>query len=80
MFIATPYEGQRPVLEQVAPHLASKVVVNVVAPMSFSRGRAAAIAVEDGSAAMEAQRMLPDSAVVGAFQNISAVDLIVPDG
>ena len=79
VFIATPYEGQRPVLEQAAPHLAGKVVVNVVAPMSFSRGRATAIVVEAGSAAMEAQRMLPDSAVVGAFQNISAADLIVPD-
>ncbi len=79
VFIATPYEGQRPVLAQVAPHLASKVVVDVVAPMSFTRGRATAITVEEGSASMEAQRMLPDSTVVAAFQNISAVDLIVPD-
>ena len=79
VFITTPYQGQRPVLEQVAPHLAGKVVVNVVAPMSFSRGRAAAVVVEDGSAAVESQRMLPDSAVVGAFQNVSAVDLLAPD-
>ena len=79
MFIATPYAGQRPVLEQAAPHLAGKVVVVVVAPMSFSGGRATAISVEEGSASMEAQRMLPNSNVVAAFQNVSAVDLIVPD-
>ena len=79
VFIATPYAGQRPVLEQAALHLAGKVVVVVVAPMSFSGGRATAIAVEDGSASMEAQRMLPDSNVVAAFQNVSAVELIVPD-
>ena len=35
--------------------------------------------VEEGSAAMEAQRLLPDSYVVAAFQNISASDLVVPD-
>ena len=32
VFITTPYEGQRPILEQVAPHLAGKVLVDVVAP------------------------------------------------
>ena len=29
VFITTPYEGQRPVLEQVAGHLAGKLVVDV---------------------------------------------------
>ena len=79
VFITTPYEGQRPVLEQVAGHLAGKLVVDVVAPLSFTKGRASALSVEDGSAAMEAQKLLPDSYVVAAFQNISAEDLVVPD-
>ena len=78
-FITTPYEGQRPVLEQVAGHLAGKLVVDVVAPLSFTKGRASALSVEEGSAAMEAQKLLPDSYVVAAFQNISAEDLVVPD-
>ena len=79
VFITTPYEGQRAVLEQVAGHLAGKLVVDVVAPLSFTKGRASALSVEDGSAAMEAQKLLPDSYVVAAFQNISAEDLVVPD-
>ena len=79
VFITTPYEGQRPVLEQVAGHLAGKLVVDVVAALSFTKGRASALSVEDGSAAMEAQKLLPDSYVVAAFQNISAEDLVVPD-
>ena len=79
VFITTPYEGQRPVLEQVAGHLAGKLVVDVIAPLSFTKGRASALPVEEGSAAMEAQKLLPDSYVVAAFQNISAEDLVVPD-
>ena len=78
-FITTPYEGQRPILEQVAGHLAGKVVVNVVAPLSVTRGRARALPVEEGSAAMQAQQILPDSYVVAAFQNISAAELVIPD-
>ena len=79
VFITCPYEGQRPILEQVADHLAGKVVVDVVAPLAVIRGRAKALDVEEGSAAMQAQRLLPGSYVVAAFQNISAADLIFPD-
>ena len=39
VFLTFPYEGQRPVLEQLGQVLAGKIVVNVVAPMSFERGR-----------------------------------------
>ena len=79
VFLTMPYEGQKPLLEQVAAHLAGKVVVDVVAPLAVTKGRARALPVEEGSAAMEAQRLLPDSYVVAAFQNISASDLVVPD-
>ena len=78
-FITVPYEGQKPLLQEVGGHLGGKLVVSVVAPMAVSRGRARALDVEEGSAAQQAQQLLPDSYVVAAFQNISAVDLIVPD-
>ncbi len=79
VFITVPYEAQKPLLEQVAGLLTAKVVVDVVAPLAVSRGRARALPVEEGSAAMQAQQLLPGSYVVAAFQNISAVDLILPD-
>lgn len=79
IFVTVPYAGQKSLLEQVANHLAGKLVVDVVAPLAVSKGRARAIPVEEGSAAMQAQHILPDSYVVAAFQNISAADLIVPD-
>ena len=79
VFLTVPYEGQAALLQQVAPALAGKVVVNVVAPMVFNRGRARAIRVEDGSAAEESQKILADSQVVAALQNLSAEDLMQPD-
>lgn len=80
VFLTVPYEAQRPLLEQLGRSLAGKVVVTVIAPMRFERGRGAqAVAVEAGSAAQEAQQLLPDSQVVAAFQTVSAEELEQPD-
>lgn len=80
VFLTFPYEGQRLVLEQLAGALDGKIVVNVIAPMTFERGHGArAIEVEAGSAAQEAQELLPDSLVIGAFQTVSADQLQNPN-
>ena len=80
VFLTFPYEGQRPTLEQLQEPLSGKVVVDVIAPMQFQRGRgASAVEVAAGSAAQEAQELLPDSLVVAAFQNASAEELQQPD-
>ncbi|MCI0786494.1 MAG: NADPH-dependent F420 reductase [Chloroflexi bacterium] len=80
VFLTFPYEGQRPTLEQLQEPLKGKVVVDVIAPMQFQRGRgASAVEVAAGSAAQEAQELLPDSLVVAAFQNASAEELQQPD-
>ena len=80
VFLAFPYEGQRPVLEDLGPALKGKIVVSVIAPMKFERGKgASAVEVEAGSAAQEAQDMLPESQVVAAFQNASAEELLEPN-
>ena len=80
VFLTFPYEGQRPTLEQLQNTLAGKIVVDVIAPMSFQRGRgASAMEVAAGSAAEEAQEILAESKVVAAFQNVSAEELQQPD-
>ena len=79
-FLTVPYAAQRPLLEQLAPALAGKVVVNVIAPMRFERGVGAiALPVDAGSAAQESQLLLPDSQIAAAFQNISAEELLAVD-
>ena len=77
--IAVPYSGHRPTLESLGNRLDGKLVVDVVAPLRFSRGVASAIEVEEGSAAQQAQILLPNSKVVGAFHNLSAEDLMRPN-
>lgn len=77
VFLAFPYEGQRAVLETLAGALDGKIVVSVIAPMAFERGKGArAIEVAAGSAAQEAQEMLPGALVAAAFQNVSAEELL----
>jgi len=80
VFLTFPYEGQKPTLEGLSGSLDGKVVVDVIAPMTFHRGRgASAVEVEAGSAAEEAQALLPGCQIVAAFQNISAEELQDPE-
>lgn len=79
VFVAVPYAGHRATLGSLSGALDGKVVVDVVAPLEFRRGRASALRVDEGSVALEAQAVLGGSIVVGAFQNISAEDLLVPE-
>ncbi len=78
VFVSVPHAAQRETLTAITGQLAGKTVVTVVAPVSFSKGVATAVPVEEGSAALQAQALLPDSRVVAAFQTISARDLLKP--
>lgn len=82
VFITVPFTAQRQVLDTVRAPLASKIVVSTVVPVDFTQGQRHSpilpLAVEEGCAALQAQTLLPDARVVGAFQNVSAVDLRTP--
>ena len=79
VFLAFPYEGQQTTLEQLSNSLDGKIVVSVIAPMAFERGKGArAVEVPAGSAAQEAQDLLPSAQIVAAFQNVSAEELQDP--
>ena len=75
---AVPWAGHRALLAALRAELAGKVVVDCVNPLGFDRQGAFAIAVEEGSACQQAQAVLPDSTVVGAFHHLSAVLLLDP--
>jgi len=77
--IAVPYSAQRPTLEGLRDELEGKLLVNVVAPLEFSKGVASAIHVEAGSAALEAREIVPDAIHTAAFHNVSAQELLAPD-
>jgi len=74
--VAVPWEGHKELLQDLAPVLAGKVVVDCVNPLGFDKQGAYALPVEEGSAAEQAAVVLPESRVVGAFHHVSAVLLL----
>jgi NADPH-dependent F420 reductase len=77
--VAVPWEGHADLLRELATALAGKVVVDCVNPLGFDKQGAYPLAVEEGSAAQQAEAILVESTVVGAFHNVSAVLLEDPD-
>jgi NADPH-dependent F420 reductase len=76
VIVAVPWEGHRELLVALAPDLAGKVVVDCVNPLGFDKQGAFALPVGEGSAAQQAQAVLPGSRVVAAFHHVSAVLLL----
>jgi 8-hydroxy-5-deazaflavin:NADPH oxidoreductase len=76
VFVTIPFAGHRDTLEALAPDIGAKLVVDVVSPISFERGRITAIAVPEGSAAQQAQALLPQAQVVAAFHHLDASGLM----
>ena len=77
--VAVPWDGHRELLESLAKELAGRIVVDCVNPLGFDQRGAFVLPVEEGSAAEQAQRLLPDATVVAAFHHLSAVALLDDD-
>jgi len=77
--VAVPWDGHKELLESLTTQLRGKVVVDCVNPLGFDKLGAYALEVPEGSAAQQAQEVLPDSMVIGAFHNVSAVLLEDPE-
>ena len=78
VLVVVPWDGHGSLLESLRGELAGKVVVDCVNPLGFDKQGAYALEVEEGSATQQAAAILPDSRVVGAFHNVSAVLLEDP--
>ena len=76
--VTVPYEGHADLLAELREQLAGKIVVDCVNPLGFDQQGPYALPVAAGSAAQEAQQLLPDSTVVAAFHHVSAVHLDDP--
>ena len=69
---AVPYDGHKDLLESIRAELVGKIVIDCVNPLGFDKQGAFVLPVPEGSAAQQAQAVLPESTVVGAFHNVSA--------
>ena len=77
--VSVPWDGHADLVESLAKDLAGKVVVDCVNPLGFDERGVHVLPVEEGSAAAQAQRLLPDATVVAAFHHLSAVTLLDDD-
>ncbi|CRK61842.1 NADPH-dependent F420 reductase [Alloactinosynnema sp. L-07] len=73
VLVAVPWDGHRELLESLRAELTGKIVIDCVNPLGFDKQGPFALPVEEGSAAQQAERVLPESRVTAAFHHVSAV-------
>jgi hypothetical protein len=76
--VAVPWEAHEPTLRSLAPLLGGKIVCDCVNPLGFDGRGPHALPVAEGSAAQQAEALLPQSRVVAAFHHVSAALLADP--
>lgn len=76
VLLAIPFDGHDDLVAELAPQLAGKVVISCVNPLGFDKRGPYGLDLGQTSAAENAQGLLPDSHVVGAFHHLSAATLI----
>ena len=72
IIVVVPFDGHEATLIDLRDDIGSKIVVDAAVPLEFVNGQPGVVAVEQGSATEQAQALLPDARVVGAFHNLSA--------
>jgi NADPH-dependent F420 reductase len=77
--VAVPFEGHAALLTSLRAPLAGKIVIDCVNPLDFDNRGPGPRAVPEGSAAQQAQALLPESRVTAAFHHVSAVLLEDPE-
>ena len=74
VLLAIPWDGHGELVASLADQLAHKVVISCVNPLAFDdRGPYGLTLAE--SAAEEAQRLVPEARVIGAFHHVAALSL-----
>jgi NADPH-dependent F420 reductase len=74
--IAVPWDGHAEVVAAVREPLVGKIVIDCVNPLGFDGEGPYAVRVPEGSAAEQAESLLPFSRVCAAFHHVCAVKLV----
>ena len=75
VFITVPSDAHEDTLTDLADAIGDKVLVDVVAPMSFDKDGPSAVDIEDGSAAQQARRIAPEAKIISAFHHLDGGEL-----
>jgi NADPH-dependent F420 reductase len=79
VFLVFPYAGQATMLPGLAAAIGAKVVVDVINPLGWDDTGPRMLDVPEGSAAEQAQALLPDARVVAAFHHAAPRLLVDPE-
>jgi 8-hydroxy-5-deazaflavin:NADPH oxidoreductase len=71
VILTVPWSSHVAILEEVAPHVAGKIVIDTTVPLVPAHPARVDLPPE-GSAALSAQRRLPAARVITAFHNVAA--------
>jgi len=72
VLVAVPWDAHEPTLRSLRAELAGRIVVDLVNPIEFDEHGPLGLPVAEGSAAEQAQAILPDAIVVSGFHHVSA--------
>jgi len=72
VIVAVPWLAHEQTIAGLRDELEGRIVVDCVNPLGFDERGPFALSVDAGSAAEQAQQLLPGSVVVGAFHHVSA--------
>ncbi len=78
LIVAVPWDGHAETVASVREAVVGKIVVDCVNPLGFDAKGPYAVRVPEGSAAEQAESLLPFSRVCAAFNHVSAALLIDP--
>jgi 8-hydroxy-5-deazaflavin:NADPH oxidoreductase len=79
VFLVFPFAGQAEMLPGLAGAIGAKVVVDVINPLGWDEAGPRPLEVPEGSAAEQAQALLPAATVVAAFHHAAPRLLADPD-
>jgi 8-hydroxy-5-deazaflavin:NADPH oxidoreductase len=77
--VTVPWDGHGELLKSVSEATAGKLVVDAVNPLGFDKQGPFKLDVPEGSAAQQAQALLPQARVTAAFHHVSATLLNDPE-
>lgn len=70
--VVVPFDGHEATLDDLREDIGAKLVIDAAVPLVVNEGVPGISEVPQGSATEQAQALLPDATVVGAFHNLSA--------
>ncbi|MFD1210786.1 NADPH-dependent F420 reductase [Arthrobacter sp. GCM10027362] len=79
ILLAVPWDGHAELVTALAAELGGKTIISCVNPLGFDQNGPYGLTLAE-SAAEEAQRIVPDATVVGAFHHVAALSLWKTDG